>query len=140
MTSLDSMKEHRIETLTLCFEELFALVNQYWTDGTEASIKCPNKSSRCDALRLGSLLKGLKRCGLYPRLQSPFCGITLFELAASLNGIEIPACTEAPPYTTEKCQTCQSWNRASCSWHQSVQCEFHALKEMSETLTKNAVG
>ena len=129
------MKENRIKCLSWGFEQVSHLIHRYQDSCTPNIAVCSSKSTGCDAIRLVSLLNGLKLHDLYPFPEPPFADISLHSLAELLDAIDLPDCTEPPPQLgREVCNWCAQLGGRPCSTTCFPQCEAVTLRWISTTL------
>ncbi|KFY67656.1 hypothetical protein V496_01480 [Pseudogymnoascus sp. VKM F-4515 (FW-2607)] len=83
---IDRIQEHRIEAIGRAITIVHDHIATYLT----SDILCSSdKQFDCDAIILGSLLKGSIGIGIWPRPEVPYCGMTFKNLASQVRKMRV---------------------------------------------------
>jgi hypothetical protein len=90
LISIDAIKQGRSTAINTVISVIHKLITKYMDGTTHCEVGMDdNMRFACDAMLLGSLMKGSRKIGIWPKPEAPFSGHKYNELAKAIRGIKM---------------------------------------------------
>jgi len=90
MTILDAVKESRNAKVKAALDIVYQLIEKLTAEEDNECKQGPEQDSLfCDAMMLGSLLKGAAQIGIWPKLEASYVGQTVQDLRANIAEVKL---------------------------------------------------
>jgi hypothetical protein len=89
MIILDGLKELRNSKIKAILDVVYDLITKFTAEGENQCDGFGENAFTCDAMMLGSLLKGCAQIGIWPELKAPYTGQTFKDLKANIQKFKL---------------------------------------------------